>query len=220
MILYFSATGNGKYISEQIAGRTNETCMSIVDCIREDKYSFYDEEILGIVVPTYFWRLPRIVAEYLDKLRIENCGYTFFLASYGTTTGKAGSMAKDIMAHHGQKFNAYYSVVMPDTWTPVFDLTDKKRVDKWLSDGKNQLELVIDNIISKRKGDMMKITYINHSGFLIETKDCYYIFDYYAATLEMLLEKCFFTKEQLSREEALQAVRFLLGSVEKEAHKK
>ena len=32
--------------------------------------------------------------------------------------------------------------------------------------------------------------------------------DYYAATLEMLLEKCFFTKEQLSREEALQAVRF------------
>ena len=44
--------------------------------------------------------------------------------------------------------------------------------------------------------------------------------DYYAATLEMLLEKCFFTKEQLSREEALQSVRFLLGSVEKEAHKK
>lgn len=67
MILYFSATGNGKYISEQIAERTNETCMSIVDCIREDKYSFYDEEIIGIVVPTYFWRLPRIVAEYLDK---------------------------------------------------------------------------------------------------------------------------------------------------------
>ena len=44
--------------------------------------------------------------------------------------------------------------------------------------------------------------------------------DYYAATLEMLLEKCFFAKEQLSKEGALQAVRFLLGSVEKEAHKK
>lgn len=43
--------------------------------------------------------------------------------------------------------------------------------------------------------------------------------DYYAATIEMLLEKCFFAKEQLSKEEALQAVAFLLGSVEKEAHK-
>ena len=46
------------------------------------------------------------------------------------------------------------------------------------------------------------------------------VVDYYAATLEMLLEKCFFTKDQLSKEEALHAVRFLLGSVEKEAHKK
>lgn len=44
--------------------------------------------------------------------------------------------------------------------------------------------------------------------------------DYYAATLEMLLEKCFFAKEQMGKEEALQAVVFLLGSVEKEAHKK
>ena len=44
--------------------------------------------------------------------------------------------------------------------------------------------------------------------------------DYYAATFEILLEKCFFAKEQLSKEEALQTVGFLLGSVEKEAHKK
>ena len=44
--------------------------------------------------------------------------------------------------------------------------------------------------------------------------------DYYAATIEMLLEKCFFSKEQLSKEEALQAVCFLLGSAEREAHRK
>lgn len=44
--------------------------------------------------------------------------------------------------------------------------------------------------------------------------------DYYAVIIEMLLEKCFFANEQLSKEEALQAVRFLIGSVEKEAHRK
>ena len=30
MILYFSATGNGKYIAEQIAEKTDEKCMSSV----------------------------------------------------------------------------------------------------------------------------------------------------------------------------------------------
>lgn len=49
MILYFSATGNGKYISEQIAEKTNETCMSIVDCIREDKYVFLMKQYLELL---------------------------------------------------------------------------------------------------------------------------------------------------------------------------
>ena len=44
--------------------------------------------------------------------------------------------------------------------------------------------------------------------------------DFSEKKMEMLLEKCFFTKEQLSKEEALHAVRFLFGSVEKEAHRK
>ncbi|MDO4484348.1 MAG: MBL fold metallo-hydrolase [Clostridia bacterium] len=32
----------------------------------------------------------------------------------------------------------------------------------------------------------MNITYIDHSGFLVETKDCYYIFDYYQGKLPVL----------------------------------
>lgn len=48
MILYFSATGNGEYISEQIAEKTNEICMSIVDCIREDKYVFLMKQYLEL----------------------------------------------------------------------------------------------------------------------------------------------------------------------------
>lgn len=32
----------------------------------------------------------------------------------------------------------------------------------------------------------MKITYIGHSGFLVETDDCYYIFDYYRGVLPRL----------------------------------
>lgn len=153
MILYFSATGNGKYIAEQIAAATDEKYISITECIRGDKYSFRNEKIVGIVTPTYFWRLPGIVARYLEKLRLENCGYVFFLAGYGTTTGLAGSMAKEIMARNGQVFDACYSVIMPDTWTPVFDLTNKKRVARWLNDGKEQLACVTGRIQRKEKGD-------------------------------------------------------------------
>lgn len=33
------------------------------------------------------------------------------------------------------------------------------------------------------KGQFMKITYIYHSGFLVETDSCYYLFDYYKGAL-------------------------------------
>lgn len=32
----------------------------------------------------------------------------------------------------------------------------------------------------------MKITYINHSGFLVETENCYYVFDYYKGEMPRL----------------------------------
>ena len=35
-------------------------------------------------------------------------------------------------------------------------------------------------------GGIMNITYIYHSGFLVETADCYYLFDYYKGTLPAL----------------------------------
>ena len=38
MILYFSATGNGKYIAERIANEFDDQYKSIVDCIEEHEY--------------------------------------------------------------------------------------------------------------------------------------------------------------------------------------
>lgn len=78
MILYFSATGNSEYIAETIAKSMNDECMSIVTCINEKRYCFENEKVLGIVSPTYFWRLPRIVATFLENIQMKNCAYTFF----------------------------------------------------------------------------------------------------------------------------------------------
>lgn len=43
--------------------------------------------------------------------------------------------------------------------------------------------------------------------------------EYYALNIEMMLEKCFLEENTLSKQEAIQAVKFLLGTVEREVHK-
>ena len=79
MILYFSATGNSKYVASRLAKSAEQDILSIVHCIREDRYEFSDEEI-GIISPTYFWGLPVIVKEFLEKAAFKT-DYLYFAST-------------------------------------------------------------------------------------------------------------------------------------------
>ena len=85
MIVYFSGTGNSKYVAERLAAATNETAVSIEGL--SANITLNDGERFGLVVPTYFWELPAIVREFLDKLTIKNAAghYIYFVATYGTS---------------------------------------------------------------------------------------------------------------------------------------
>lgn len=141
MILYFSATGNCKYVASRIANATGEEIVSIVDCIREDRHSFRESSI-GIISPTYDWGLPSIVKDFLEQAAFQ-VEYLYFIATYGTTTGAAGVMANK--AIRGRMLDAYFSVRMPDTWTPRFDLSTPEKVAAYTK----TTEVEIDEIIEK-----------------------------------------------------------------------
>lgn len=154
MILYFSATGNSKYVAERISKETDEKMISVVDCIKENKFDFSDENI-GIITPTYNWTLPSIVREFIEKANFE-CEYLYFIATYGTTCGATGKAANELIK--GKEINAYYSVQMPDTWTPTFDLSTDEKAAKFTKNTEAQIDFIIDKISKKRNGKFMRFT--------------------------------------------------------------
>ena len=154
MILYFSATGNSKYVAERISKKVDEKLISVVDCIKENMFDFSDENI-GIITPTYNWTLPSIVREFIKKANFE-CKYLYFTATYGTTCGATGKIAKGLIK--GKKIDAYYSVQMPDTWTPTFDLSTDEKVAKFTKNTEKQIDFIIDKINKKEKGKFMGFT--------------------------------------------------------------
>ena len=156
MILYFSATGNCKYVAEQIAEATGDAAVSIEK--RKRSIELGEGEILGIVSPTYSWELPIIVRKFLEKMTIAGCrpSYVFVLATYGTTPGAAGADAAHILKKNGITVDAKYSIQMPDTWTPIFDLSDQERVQKQNDKAEEELRQVILHIQNRDKGNFMK----------------------------------------------------------------
>ena len=142
MILYFSATGNCKYVATRISQSTGQEILSIVDCINENQYTFKDDTI-GIISPTYFWGLPSIMKEFLEKASFQT-DYLYFIATYGTIPGSIGDMASKVIRDH--EINAYYSVRMPDTWTPIFDLSTPEKIAKFSKKTETEIESIIHHI--------------------------------------------------------------------------
>jgi ferredoxin/flavodoxin len=154
MIFYFSATGNSKYVAESIAKSTNDNIISIVSCIKEQNFNFKisGKENIGFITPVYFWGLPVIVLEFIERLVIEIHGehYVYSIITCGTTTGFASNQLAKIFKNINLKVNARFSVKMVDTWTPIFDLSNIS---------KNNLickvaELQINEIIIKINGNI------------------------------------------------------------------
>ncbi len=158
MILYFSATGNSEYVTKRIAAETGDISVSITDCYKKQTFSFDEKcETLGIVSPTYSWGLPVIVAEFLQKLDLGyQPNYIYFIATYGTTPGQTGRFADEILAPKGLPLSARFSIKMPDTWTPIFDLSDKEKVRQKNNNAEHEIDCVIEQIKELTDGDFMK----------------------------------------------------------------
>ena len=142
MILYFSATGNCKYVATRLVQSEKQEMLSIVDCVRNNQYTFSDKKI-GIVSPTYDWGLPSIIKEFLEKASFQT-EYLYYIATYGTTPGASGAIANK--AIQCRKIDAYYSVQMADTWTPIFDLSTPEKVAKYTKNTEAEISSIIHSV--------------------------------------------------------------------------
>ena len=71
MILYFSATGNCKYVAERIAAEFDDTAVSIE--VSNGQVNLSENEMLGIVTPVYNWELPITTREFFAESPGHKC---------------------------------------------------------------------------------------------------------------------------------------------------
>lgn len=90
MILYFTATGNSRWIAELLAEATHDTAVSIVDCLRQGPIpaGLMEADRLGIVFPVHSWYAPRVLIDFLSQLRLPDCCYRYAVCTCGDDMGK------------------------------------------------------------------------------------------------------------------------------------
>jgi ferredoxin len=163
MIFYFSATGNSRHAAKRIAEATGDRAIPITDCLKNNQYNFIADknETVGFISPVYNFGLPVTVIDFINKLNLNGGGYIFTLVTCGGSSGGASKMIKSLLKEKGIIPYAQYSVRMPDTWTPVYDLSDKNKVDETNRKADIKIGRIIRKINKNAKGnfDSRRIPY-------------------------------------------------------------
>ncbi len=152
MIFYFSATENSRHVAEEIAAKTDDKAVFILD-LKQSELTLSLEKNVGFVSPTYAFGLPVVVSDFLKSVnfKIYADSYVFFISTYGTTPGVSTVIARKLLKKKGVKLDSVFGVKMPDTWTPIFDLSDKEKVSKINEKADAKIAEVIHKIIEKKQ---------------------------------------------------------------------
>lgn len=176
MIYYFSATGNSQYVASQMAEALHDSMQSI-----ESAQTIQNDKRIGIITPVYFFGLPSLVEDFLERLHITSDTYFYLVVTYGGRPGNIGKQANKIMKKKGTGFYAMYGIKMVDTYIPMYDASKNPKIESKID---SQIHKVITQVKEKRIGDYLKGTV----PFFVQ-KACAYQYQQARKTIHLSVEE-------------------------------
>ena len=162
MIYYFSGCGNSKYVAEALATQLNDTLVFIPEAARENHFEFNltADERLGFVFPVYAWAPPKLVLDFIQKLRLTaKPEYVYFACTCGDECGHTEKIFRKAIEEKGWELSACFSMKMPETYIgmPGFKLDTEENAKKKIEAAEVTMERNIPRIANRdRFSDMIK----------------------------------------------------------------
>ncbi len=121
MILYFSATGNSEYVAKRIGKEINDEVVNLFDKIKNHDFTkMYTQKDWVVIVPTYAWRIPRIVHNWLENTNLTGNKHLYFIMTCGGSIGNAGKYLKKLCAKKGMLYAGCIHITMPENYIALF----------------------------------------------------------------------------------------------------
>ena len=159
MVLFFSGTGNSAYVAEMIADQTGDDLISISDRIREhDRRKITAEKPLVFVTPTYAWRIPRLVEQWIMKMKFEGNPKAYFVMTCGESNGNADKYLRILCERKHFAYMGCRKVVMPENYIAMFPVPDEKKAAEIIRKARPEIRSAADTIRTGKHLTPEKIT--------------------------------------------------------------
>jgi len=160
LTLYFSGTGNTKYIAELFSRKMNAKCLSIeTDASFAEEIKAYDH--IAFCYPVYCSRVPRIMREFVHQYMDSIVGKKIIIfATQMAFSGDGARVFSDMFEadaidiiyaeHFNMPLNTGNVIILDPIWKP-----NHKRIQKCIKNVEAKMNLVCSNIrnnIIKKRG--------------------------------------------------------------------
>lgn len=178
MILYFSGTGNSRYVAERIAAVTEDRLVSINAKIKNhDDRKLDCSDRLVFVVPTYAWRIPKIVEEWILHTEF-GCGKAWFVMTCGSEIGDAGPYNQRLCEQKRFTYMGTVQILMPENYIAMFNAPTWSEAETIIEKAEPVIQKAGEEIkagkafslLEKTVMDRLKSTFVNPIFYKMSVK--------------------------------------------------
>lgn len=123
MIIYFTGTGNSKYLARELSKLIDDELVCANEYIKNGVCpTFTSNRPFVFVGPVYSWRIARIFEDFILKSNFSGEGTKscYFVLNAGDSAGGAKKKIIDLCDEKGFGFKGMCELVMPENYTALF----------------------------------------------------------------------------------------------------
>lgn len=152
MILYFSASGNSRYVAKLTAQALNEERVCLNDRIKNNDFcELHSEKPFVLVCPVFAWRIPRIVEEHLQKSSLTGSDKVYLLVTTCGSSGNTGEYAQRFFEKLGKHFMGWHTFYMPGSYVAFMENPDPAQAPRKNAAAKEALSELLPLIREEKR---------------------------------------------------------------------
>ncbi len=129
MILYFTGTGNSKFVADALADLLEDEVVSLNVILKSGAPLIFESSKPFIVVaPIYAWGLPKVVNEMIRNATFKGAKSIYFVPTMGGNSGTTHKRCYALAQQCGLEFRGFRGVIMPPNYIVLFNLPTEERI--------------------------------------------------------------------------------------------
>ena len=167
MVLYFSATGNTKYIASELAKALDDSIIDLREKIRDKDYTpIRSKKPFVICSPVYVSEPPRFLVDFLSKTKLLGNPNIYFIFSSAGYSGVSSIIAHQLAVKKKRKYKGSEDYIMPSNYIAdnIFPETDTAEIENRIRQSQQQIKKTAETI---RSGGLLKSRHVLILEYLV-----------------------------------------------------